>query len=145
MGINWRDGWKGDTKKKKKKNNNYLLCPRYTGWERKWRLKDVKGWIKSFRMETLWCLVTISYRLLLVTPKRETLWKLKRAHPIDTGWKGIRSNKGGRKWINVSLLLYDGKMWIAEALSDPVKYPRFVHRSLVQHQTTFSTIFQWMN
>lgn len=144
MGINWRDGWKGDTKKKKK-NNNYLLCPRYTGWERKWRLKGVKGWIKSFRMETLWCLVTISYRLLLVTPKRETLWKLKRAHSIDTGWKGIRSNKGGRKWINVSLLLYDGKMWIAEALSDPVKYPRFVHRSLVQHQTTFSTTFQWMN
>lgn len=76
----------------------------------------------------------------------ETLWKLKLARGrLIRGWKGIRKNGGGRKWINVSLLLYDGKMWRDRGKHCPIEYSQFCSSRLARTSNDLFHDFSSMN
>lgn len=76
----------------------------------------------------------------------EILWKLKLARGrLIRGWKGIRKNGGGRKWINVSLLLYDGKMWRDRGKHCPIEYSQFCSSRLARTSNDLFHDFSSMN
>lgn len=76
----------------------------------------------------------------------ETLWKLKLARGrLIRGWKGIRKNGGGRKWINVSLLLYDEKMWRDRGKHCPIEYSQFCSSRFARTSNDLFHDFSSMN
>lgn len=116
--------------------------------EKKWGIEGCQRADKKFPDgNALMSRYDPAYRLLLVTPKRETLWKLKRARrPIDTGWKkGLGATRAGESGLMFRCTVARWKKMWRGSDSCPILPNILPFLMFIEHQTTFSTTFQWTN